>query len=93
MREVIGSNRNNNMAEKQPKPPVVPKSEENVYYGSDRLANWYLKAAQQLGVEGSVTVLPEKPEWAEKKVRIELDDKARANFFKKVCEIQDQEGY
>lgn len=81
------------MSESQPKPPPEskPKTEHNVYYGDQSLIDRYLKAAQVMGVEDYVTLLAEKPEWADGKVRIQLNKKARKTFFKKVVELEDQE--
>lgn len=72
--------------------PGSAESEQDVYYGDQSLIDRYLKAAELLGVQDQVTLLSEKPEWSDAKVRIKLNDEAREGFFKKVVELEDQEG-
>ena len=43
-------------------------------------------------IQDQVTLIPERPEWSDGKVRIKLDEPARKGFFKKVIELEDQEG-
>ncbi|MEK7504380.1 MAG: hypothetical protein AAB550_02680 [Patescibacteria group bacterium] len=68
---------------------VHQKKPDNFYFGSKKLMNKYLAVAKAMGFEDKVIVSPEKPEWSDAKVEINLKSKVRKEFLKKVSELED----
>ncbi|HCM82395.1 MAG: hypothetical protein UV63_C0033G0018 [Microgenomates group bacterium GW2011_GWC1_43_11] len=70
----------------------IIKISRDAYASSVAERERYMKATARLGVADKIIPLPGVSEWGNVGTKILLNESERADFFKEVCAIEDEEG-